>query len=83
MNSNGLTKNDCLHIMTEIHPDEPLSNTSGDYNKLKYRYLDPLESLHYIQTDRQPRSQIQITEEGHFGWRVFRAYYQIGFQFIK
>jgi len=73
----GITKNDCLKFMAELHPDEKLSNTSGDYNKLKYRYLDPLEKLHYIQMERTPRAQIQITEDGHFGWRIFRAFYQI------
>ena len=73
----GITKNDCLKFMAILHPDEKLSNTSGDYNKLKYRYLDPLEKLHYIQMERSPRAQIQITEDGHFGWRIFRAFYQI------
>lgn len=73
----GITKNDCLKFMAELHPEEQLSNTSGDYNKLKYRYLNPLEALHYIQTQRSPRTQIQITDEGTFGWRIFRAFYQI------
>jgi hypothetical protein len=76
-NQENISKHECLEIMIKIHPREPLSNTSGDYNKLKFRYLDALEENKYISIGEKPRGKIQITEEGKFALKIFQNFYDI------
>jgi hypothetical protein len=70
-----ISKHECLQLMVKIHPDESLSHTSGDYNKLKFRYLDALEKLKYICIDPKPRGKVQITAEGHLILQLYQKYY--------
>ncbi len=70
------TKGECLEIMHELNPDIPVSGkTSGDYNKLKFRYLDKLIDRGYILVESGIRGKVTITEEGKFATSIFAAYY--------
>ncbi len=70
------TKGECLEVMQELNPEIPLSGkTSGDYNKLKFHYLDKLIELNYIKIDPGIRGKVAITEEGQFAVDIFSAYY--------
>ncbi|MHA1148729.1 MAG: HFX_2341 family transcriptional regulator domain-containing protein [Promethearchaeota archaeon] len=73
--SEMISKVDCLKIMEFLHPNEKLSNTPGDYNKLKFRYLDKLEKRGYIEIEEKPRGKIQVTTEGEFALKIFSIYY--------
>ncbi len=70
-------KKNCLAILQKIHPNEALSHTSGDYNKLNFRYLKPLTQLKYIHVEEKPRGRVQITAEGTFALRIFASYYHL------
>lgn len=70
-----LSKRQCLSLMEQLHPDEVFSKTSGDYNKLKFRYLDKLEERKYIKIENKPRGKIQISTDGEFALKIFSIYY--------
>jgi len=76
-----ISKGRCLRLMEQLHPDEMLSKTSGDYNKLKFRYLDKLEERNYIEIENKPRGKINISIDGEFALKIFSIYY--GFSDIK
>ncbi len=70
------TKGECLEVMEVLNPDMKLSGkTSGDYNKLKFRYLDKLLALEYITVDPGIRGKVAVTDEGKFATAIFSAYY--------
>ena len=71
---NSISKKDCLKYM-KLRLNRKLSNTSGDYNKLKFRYLDPLTNRKYIEIEEKPRGKIQITDEGEFALKIYSIYY--------
>jgi hypothetical protein len=61
--------------MQQLNPDVRFSGkTSGDYNKLKFRYLDKLLERNYITIDPGTRGKVAITEEGKFATDIFSAY---------
>ena len=70
-----ISKRQCLSLMEQLHPDEVFSKTSGDYNKLKFRYLDKLEERKYIEIENKPRGKIRITRDGEFALKIFSIYY--------
>jgi hypothetical protein len=70
------TKGECLEVMQQLNPDIMFSGkTSGDYNKLKFRYLDKLLERNYVTVDAGTRGKVAITEEGKFAADIFSAYY--------
>ncbi len=70
------TKGECLEVMHELNPDIPLSGkTSGDYNKLKFRYLDKLIERGYIELTPGLRGKVAIRNEGKFAVEIFATYY--------
>ncbi len=70
------TKGECLEVMQELNPDMKLSGkTSGDYNKLKFRYLDKLLDCGYIAVAPGIRGKVAITDAGQFAVDIFSAYY--------
>lgn len=71
---NVISKKDCLPFMVKSST-ERLSGTSGDYNKLKFRYLDELEERKYINIEDKPRGKIRITPDGDFALVIFSIYY--------
>jgi predicted transcriptional regulator len=73
----NISKHECLQLMVKIQPNEPLSHTSGDYNKLKFRYLDSLQARHFIQIDSKPRGRVELTDDGRFVLHIFQKYYGI------
>ena len=70
-----ISKGQCLSLMEQLHPHEVFSKTSGDYNKLKFRYLDKLEERSYIEIENKPRGKIKITSDGEFALKIFSVYY--------
>jgi len=70
-----ISKRQCLSLMEQLHPNEVFSKTSGDYNKLKFRYLDKLEERKYIEVENKPRGKIKITSDGEFALKIFSIYY--------
>jgi predicted transcriptional regulator len=71
-----ISKGLCLKIMELLHPDEEFSKTPGDYNKLKFRYLDKLEVAGFIAIEKnKPRAKIMLTNDGKFAIQVFSVYY--------
>ncbi len=70
-----ISKGQCLRLMEQLHPKELFSKTSGDYNKLKFRYLDKLEERKYIEIERKPRGKIKISTDGKFALKIFSIYY--------
>ncbi len=70
-----LSKRQCLYLMEQLHPNEVFSKTSGDYNKLKFRYLDKLEERKYIEIEKKPRGKIRITNDGEFALKIFSIYF--------
>ena len=78
MRKNGieiLSKKQCLRLMEQLHPNEVFSKTSGDYNKLKFRYLNKLEVRNYIEIENKPRGKIKISPDGEFALKIFSIYY--------
>ncbi|WP_371801876.1 HFX_2341 family transcriptional regulator domain-containing protein [Candidatus Lokiarchaeum ossiferum] len=73
----SISKKDCLELMKRRHPDEIFSSTSGEYNKLKFRYLDKLLGNHFIDIESKVRGRISITSEGLFAWDFFTIYYNV------
>ena len=71
----SISKRQCLTLMEQLQPDEVFSNTPGDYNKLKFRYLDKLEERKYIEIEKKPRGKIKISIEGEFALNIFSIYY--------
>jgi hypothetical protein len=70
------TKGECLEVMHDLNPEIPLAGkTSGDYNKLKFRYLDKLVERGYIELTPGLRGKVTITEEGKFAVEIFATYY--------
>jgi len=61
--------------MEQLHPKEVFSKTSGDYNKLKFRYLDKLEERKYIKIERKPRGKVKISSEGEFALKIFSIFF--------
>ncbi|TXT67421.1 MAG: hypothetical protein BAJALOKI1v1_100034 [Promethearchaeota archaeon] len=74
-NKNKVTKGECLEVMKKLHPNEEFSKTPGDYNKLKFRYLDKLEERNFIEIENKSRGKITITEDGEFGLQIFSVFY--------
>ncbi len=74
-NTETISKGQCLTLMEHLHIDEVFSKTSGDYNKLKFRYLDKLEGRKYIKMEKKPRGKIKISLEGEFALKIFSIYY--------
>ena len=70
-----ISKRQCLSLMEQLLPNELFSKTSGDYNKLKFRYLDKLEERKYIEVENKPRGKIKITSDGEFALKIFSIYY--------
>jgi len=70
-----ISKGQCLSLMEQLDPDEVFSKTSGDYNKLKFRYLDKLEKRKYIKIENKPRGRIKISKDGEFALKIFSIYY--------
>lgn len=70
-----LSKRQGLYLMEQLHPNEVFSKTSGDYNKLKFRYLDKLEERKYIEIEKKPRGKIRITNDGEFALKIFSIYF--------
>ncbi len=78
MNNNHKTtisKGECLNLMKKLNPGEKFSKTSGDYNKLKFRYLDKLEKRKYIKIDNKPRGKVSLTTDGAFALKIFSVFY--------
>jgi hypothetical protein len=74
----GITKGECINLLKRIDPGIDFSGkTSGDYNKLKFRYLDKLASLNFIEVEPRTRGKVKITEEGKFAMAIFSSYYDI------
>ena len=73
--SEKISKGECLDLMKQLHPHEKFSKTSGDYNKLKFRYLDKLEKRKYVKIEKQPRGKIKISTDGEFGLKIFSTFY--------
>ena len=78
-----ISKGQCLRLMEQLHPNELLSKTSGDYNKLKFRYLDKLEGRKYIEIENKPRGKIKITSDGEFALKIFSIYYGLSNSNLK
>jgi hypothetical protein len=74
-NTDKISKGECLNLMKQIHPNEKFSKTSGDYNKLKFRYLDKLVERKYIKIDIKPRGKIKISKDGKFALKIFSIFY--------
>ena len=70
-----ISKGQCLRLMEQLHQDEVFSKTSGDYNKLKFRYLDKLEGRKYIKIENKTRGKIRISTDGEFALKIFSIYY--------
>lgn len=70
-----ISKSQCLSIMEEFHPKEEFLKTSGNYNKLKFRYLDKLENRRYINIENKPRGKIRLTSDGQFALDIFATFY--------
>lgn len=70
-----ISKGDCLNIMKQLHPDEKFSKTPGDYNKLKFKYLDKLERRKFISIDTGIRGKISISADGDFALKIFSVFY--------
>ncbi len=77
IHNKGISKKECLHIMKEIHPKETFSGTSGDYNKLKFKYLDKLIEKNFINVENQLRGKVSTTEEGILAMELYSLYYDI------
>lgn len=75
--STSLSKKDCLELMKHRHSEEHFTSSSGEYNKLKFRYLDKLVSYHFIALENKVRGKITITSEGQFALDFFAIYYNI------
>ena len=73
--ADSISKRQCLSLMEQLHPNEVFSKTSGDYNKLKFRYLDKLEERKYIEIENKPRGKIKISNDGEFALKIFSVYY--------
>jgi len=71
---NAISKKNCLPFMV-LRSTERLSGTSGDYNRLKFRYLDELEKRNYVSIEEKPRGKIAITPDGDFALKIFTIYY--------
>ncbi len=70
------SKGECLEVMQDLNPKIRLSGkTSGDYNKLKFHYLDKLIERGYITIAHGIRGKVMITEEGKFATQIFAPYY--------
>jgi uncharacterized protein DUF6293 len=76
-NQATVSKKQSLEIMKAQHSDEIFTSTSGEYNKLKFRYLDKLLNSRYIEIENKTRGKISITDEGHFALEFFAIYYKI------
>jgi len=70
----SISKKDCLPLM-KLKPGERLSNTSGDYNKLKFRYLDKLKERDYVNIEKGSRGKITFTPNGDFTLEIFSIFY--------
>ncbi len=77
-----ISKKECIEILAPVDEDFSLSTkkgrTSGAYNMLRFRYLDPLESTWgFIKMEHKPRGKILITPEGLFGLKIFSIHYSL------
>ncbi len=70
-----ISKRECLDLMKQLHPKEKFSKTSGDYNKLKFRYLDKLEERKYVEIEKKTRGKIKISMDGEFALKIFPIFY--------
>ena len=70
-----ISKGQCLSLMKQLHPYEKFSRTSGDYNKLKFRYLDKLLERKYIEIENKPRGKIKLSKDGEFSLKIFSIFY--------
>jgi hypothetical protein len=77
-NRDKVSKKECLYIFSLLHRQEDVSKRgAGDFNKLKLRYLDKLDAVHYIFVEPQRRGKIYFTKTGIFAMEIFANYYQI------
>jgi len=75
---NKISKKECIEILREIHPEIKISErTSGPYNKLKYKYLDKLKNLKYINIEQKARGKIEITKEGDLAMKIYSIDYDL------
>jgi hypothetical protein len=81
----SFTKKECLKICKEKNigefnvraKDKPRKgdNSSGDYNKMRLRFLDKLVDLQYIMIENKTRGRITITDAGMFSLNLFTTFY--------
>ena len=72
------SKKDCLETCKRLSLGgfrDDLKNESGNYNKLRIKFLDKLEAIKYITVDSKTRGHITITDEGMFSIDLFATYY--------
>ncbi|MHA1684396.1 MAG: HFX_2341 family transcriptional regulator domain-containing protein [Promethearchaeota archaeon] len=73
-----ISKGECLDLLKGYeHQFKDAKKSSGDYNKLKFRYLDKLRKHQYIIVEDKPRGHVLITEEGRFALEIFRIFYHL------
>jgi hypothetical protein len=71
-----VSKGECLEIVKKFDRAFFRSKKgSGDYNKLKFKYLDKLAHGNFIKVEDVPRGRIEITGEGRFATAIFAMYY--------
>ncbi len=76
----SFTKKECLGVCKNLQPGEFMGKSkseSGNYNKMRIKFLDKLERLSYIAIERTTRGRVEITDEGTFGLTLFATFYQI------
>lgn len=68
--SSLISKRKCLELMEKKQKYLP-----GDYNKLKYTYLDKLIKSNYIEIEDKPQGKVKITSDGDFSLEIFSIFY--------
>ena len=76
MNSKGnkdISKKECLEIYYSLNPEknEKEHKKSGDFNALKFTYLDKLHKIGYIIMENKPRGKVSITHQGYQAINIF------------
>ena|SRR5271157_569262 len=74
------SKKNCLDICKQLFPKDfkpPRKNESGNYNKMRIKFLDNLEKLKYITVENKARGHVTITNEGMFAHELFSTYYDL------
>ena len=78
-NRRDISKKECLEIYYLLNPEKNVNNhkKSGDFNALKFSFLEKLQKKEYILLENKPRGRISITHQGYQAMKYFSNFYGI------